>query len=469
MKGFMDSQFLLHSDTASRLFYEYAQDMSIFDYHNHLSPKDISERTCYENIAQVWLGGDHYKWRAMRILGIEERYITGDASDYEKFMKWAATVEKLPGNPLYHWTHLELQHYFNVYEPFTVKNAPAIWEMCNTYLQKKGFDAYELLKRMKVKALCTTDEPFDTLEWHIKIAHDATQDIQVLPSFRPDRLLHLEDAGFLDAIKLMEQRFGLSIRSLDDLKDALSCAIAHFKQAGCLVSDHGFIRFAYARGGNADEVMKKALAKETLTSNDIAVYKGELLRFLASQYTANGIAMQLHLGALRNNNTPMLKKLGPNHGYDSVGELTDPAMLSAFLDDLITADTLPNTVLYCLNPGDNTMLSTMAINYACGSVRGKVQFGCAWWFMDHVRGIENQIDELLETGLISTFIGMLTDSRSFTSFSRHEYFRRILCNKLGAIVERGEYWNDIEMLGKMVQDICFNNAVRYFGVEEERS
>lgn len=464
MKAFMDARFLLHSDTAFQLYHDHAQEMPIFDYHNHLSAREIYERTRYENIAQVWLGGDHYKWRAMRAAGIDEAFITGDASDYEKFTKWAGTVEKLPGNPLYHWTHLELQRYFDVYEPLTLSSAPDIWAACNEHLLEDGFDAYGLLKRMKVKALCTTDEPFDTLEWHLKIAEDAGIELKVLPTFRPDRLLHAEDAGFKNAISFMEARFGVAISSLDDLKDALRRAIAHFKRAGCLLADHGFIRFAYARGGDADAVMKKALDGGALNAEEIAVYKGELLRFLAAEYVENGMAMQLHLGALRNNNTPMYKKLGPNTGCDSVGEMTDPMQLSALLDDLVTAGTLPSTVLYCLNPNDNIMLATMAVNYACGEMPGKVQFGSAWWFQDHLRGIENQLDELLETGLLPSFIGMLTDSRSFTSFSRHEYFRRILCNKLGTIVENGEYPNDLTLLGGMVRDICYHNAVRYFGL-----
>lgn len=466
MKGFMDAEFLLHSETACRLFFNYAQGMPIFDFHNHLDAREICKRRRYQNITQAWLSGDHYKWRAMRAAGVGESFITGGADDYDKFLKWAATVEKLPGNPLYHWTHLELQRYFDISGPLTVKSAPAIWEACNERLRQDGFDAYGLLKRMKVEALCTTDEPFDTLEWHRKIRQDATMDIKILPAFRPDRLLHVEDAGFKDAVALMEKRFGVPVVSLDGLKEALCRAVAHFRQAGCLLSDHGLTHFTYARGGDADAVLKKALAGGVPTRSEATVYKGELLRFLSARYAENGMAMQLHLGALRNNNTPVYQKLGPNAGCDSVGAPTDPAQLSAFLDDLVTAGTLPNTVLYCLNPGDNTMMSTMALNYACGGTPGKVQFGSAWWFNDHVRGIENQIDELLETGLLSSFAGMVTDSRSFTSFVRHEYFRRILCDKLGTIVENGEYPNDPDALGGMVRDICFHNAAGFFGLKE---
>lgn len=464
MKKFLDNDFLLHNDTAKTLFDSYAKDMPIFDFHNHLSAEEIYEHRKYDNITQLWLGGDHYKWRAMRAVGIDERYITGDAPDKEKFLKWAWTVEQIPGNPLYHWTHLELQRYFGIQEPLCEKTAGDIWTRCNDLLATPGFDALGLLQQRKVTALCTTDEPFDSLEWHIKIKKDPDISIQVLPTFRPDKLLHIEDPVFCGALHRMEERFAVPINCMADLQLALQKALDHFKTAGCILSDHGFSLFSYERGGNADEVLKKAMAGNSLTSQEIAVYKGALLRFLGAEYCKHGMAMQLHLGAQRDNNTPMLQKLGPNFGYDSVGEGTKPALLSMYLDDLVTAGNLPNTVLHCLNPVDNAVLSTMAVNFACGLVRGKVQFGSAWWFEDNVRGISNQLDELLETGLISTFIGMLTDSRSFTSFTRHEYFRRILCDRLGKIIEDGEYPNDLAAMGKMIRNICYHNAVTYFGL-----
>jgi glucuronate isomerase len=470
MKEFMDNDFLLHSNTAKTLFNSYAKDMPIFDYHNHLSAQEIYERRKYENITQLWLGGDHYKWRAMRAVGIEEYFITGNASDREKFLKWAWTVEQIPGNPLYHWTHLELQRYFGIHEPLCEKTAENIWTHCNALLATPGFDALGLLEQRKVTALCTTDEPFDTLEWHLKIKEAPDISMQVLPTFRPDKLLHIEDPAFCGALHKMEKRFDIHINGMADLQLTLQKAIEHFKTAGCILADHGFSSFSYARrgdDGDAEAVLKKAIACEPLNMQEIAVYKGTMLRFLGSEYCKYDMSMQLHLGAQRDNNTPMLQKLGPNFGYDSVGECTKPELISAYLDDLITVGSLPNTVLYCLNPGDNAVLSTMAVNFASGPVRGKVQFGNAWWFEDNVRGISNQLDELMETGLISTFIGMLTDSRSFTSFTRHEYFRRILCDKLGKIIEDGEYPNDLAAMGRMVEDICYNNAVSYFGLNRE--
>ncbi|MDD5621922.1 MAG: glucuronate isomerase [Actinomycetota bacterium] len=466
MKEFIGKNFLLTNQTALELFENYAKDMPIFDYHNHLSAQEICQKRCFDNITQVWLENDHYKWRVMRVCGIDEAYITGNADDYDKFIKWAQTVEKIPGNPLYHWVHLELQRYFDIDEPLCSATAKSIWDTCNMQLGQPGFDAVGMMERAKVKFLCTTDEPADTLEWHLKIAQDDTIKIKVLPSFRPDRVLHIEAQDWKEYISKMQAHYGIKINSFEALKNTLILLIAYFKSAGCVVSDHGFIDFVYASDGNPEAVFARALAGETLTEHEIAQYKGALLRFLAGEYCKNNMAMQLHLGALRSNNTSMIQKLGPNTGFDSVGSLKNPALIGALLDDISKAGCLPRTVLYSLNPGDNAVLSTMAVNFACGKIPGKVQLGSAWWFLDNVRGIQNQIDELLETGLISTFIGMLTDSRSFTSFSRHEYFRRILCNKLGTIIENGEYACDVPAMGNMIKDICYNNAVRYFGLSE---
>lgn len=467
MKDFFGTDFLLKGRTAQRLFSEYAADMPIFDYHNHLDAREIHECRRFSNITQIWLEADHYKWRAMRALGIDEKFITGDADDYSKFEKWAYTIERLPGNPLYHWTHLELQRYFGITEPLCTSSARRIWDSCNTALMLEGFDASGLLSRMNVKALCTTDEPSDSLEWHLKIRDTADSVIQVLPSFRPDRLLHIESADFPAAIRLLEQRYSASIKNLDDLKRVISRALDCFQTAGCLVSDHGFSCFVYGRGGTATTAFRKAMDGRCLEHTEIADFKGDLLRFLGSEYNRRGMAMQLHLGAVRSSNTQMLQLLGPNSGYDSVGPTTDPFMLSAFLDDLAKKDSLPPTVLYCLNANDNTVLSTMALSFASAGVPGKVQPGSAWWFEDHVRGISRQIDELFETGLISVSVGMLTDSRSFTSFVRHEYYRRILCTRLGALVDAGEYPEDYEKLGEMIKDICYRNAVRFFGLTEK--
>lgn len=467
MSEFIGHDFLLEGPTARRLYHDYAAGMPIFDYHNHLDAGEIFTRRKFSNITQVWLSGDHYKWRAMRAVGIEERYITGDADDYEKFQRWAQTIEKLPGNPLYHWTHIELQRYFHIREPLQKSSAARIWETCNSALGREGIDAVGLLEKMKVRALCTTDEPFDSLEWHVKIRQETEFQIQVLPTFRPDRLLHIEEPAFPEALQLLEQRYNCSIQNLDDLKAALTKALDFFQSTGCLLSDHGFIRFVYGRDKNAATAFTKAREGAGLEAQEVADYKGEILRFLGTEYSRRGMAMQLHLGALRNNNTPMLQALGPNSGFDSVGPTTDPFLLSQYLDDLAQAQALPRTVLYCLNANDNTVLSTMALNFASTEVPGKVQLGSAWWFEDHARGIGRQIDELLETGLISASVGMLTDSRSLTSFVRHEYYRRILCSKLGGIVEMGAYPGESEVLGEMIKDICYRNAVRFFGLREE--
>lgn len=459
---FMNEDFLLESEAAKKLYHEYAEKMPIFDYHNHLQASEIYSRKKYDNITQVWLGGDHYKWRAMRALGIDERYITGDADDFEKFEKWAYTVERNPGNPLYSWTHLELQRYFGIDEPFTVANARAIYDKCNELLATEGYDANGLLEQRGVKVLCTTDEPYEDLVWFEKIKNDASFNIKVLPTYRPDCIIHIEKPVFVDSVKEMEKATGVEIKTLEDLKESIRITLKRFKEVGCMLSDHGFESFAYSAGDRAGQAFKKAISQEELTSQEIADYKGELMRFLAAEYVEKGFAMQLHLGALRNGNTRRLAELGRDCGVDSVGECTDPYLLAAYLDDMEKIGKLPKTILYCLNPGDNTMMSTLAINYASGECRDKVQFGSAWWFLDNLRGMENQIHELMETGLLAGSVGMLTDSRSYTSFTRHEYYRRILCNVLGQLVERGEYPQNYDVLGEIVQDVCYKNAERYF-------
>ena len=457
---FATDDYLLDNKPARILFHDYAKDMPIFDYHNHLSAEDIYQHRRYDNLTQLWLEEDHYKWRAMRAMGVDEIYITGNAPEYEKYLKWVWTIERLPGNSLYHWTHLELNRYFGICEPLCLENALSIWERCAALLQEPGYDTLGLLNRMKVVALCTTDDPASTLEWHRELAK-SYQGVKVIPTFRPDRYFYADSPGFSNAVEALEKRFHTKITQLEDLKSALQLALAHFQEAGCLLSDHAFIHFDYTRDGDAGTIFQAILDGKRPTQREMAVYTSNLLRFLAKEYHNRDIAMQLRFGTLRNNNVPMMRKWGPDGGFDSVGECTSPALLSALLSDLLTDDALPRTVLYCLNPGDNTMLSTMAVNFACEEVAGKVQFGCAWWFQDHIRGITNQINELMETGLLYSFIGMLTDSRSFTSFSRHEFFRRILCNILGSIIQRGEYPPDYEKMGAVVQNICYNNATNF--------
>ena len=459
MKVFMDEDFLLDSEVAIRLFRAHANDCPIIDFHNHLSPKDIFRRRKYENLTQLWLEADHYKWRCMRVCGVPEEYVTGNASDWDKFFRFAQIMPRLIGSPVYHWAHLELRRYFGIETPLTEHTAEAIWEKTCAMLRGEGFDAVSLLEKMRVQALCTTDDPADTLEWHRKLADEKNLSFRTLPSFRPDRFLHIDQTGWRPALEQLGSRYG-AITDWDSLKGAPSRALDFFCEAGCRVTDHGFIHFRYAVGDPAP-VMEKALAGKALREEEIAVYQGALLRFLAGEYARRDLVMQLHLGPIRNNSPKLMASFGPDAGGDSMGEATNPFLLSAFLGDLEREDALPRTILYNLNPADSGMLATMAANFASNGA--KVQYGAAWWLLDHIRGINAQLDQLMETGLLSGSVGMLTDSRSLTSFVRHEYFRRILCNKLGSLVERGEYPCDLESLGKLVEDICWRNAKEYFG------
>lgn len=427
MKAFMDMEFLLENETARMLFHKYAENQPIYDYHNHLPPREIAERRQYENLTQLWLAADHYKWRTMRACGVEEHYITGSAPEYEKFQKWAAVVPQLVGCPLYHWTHLELQRYFDIHTPLTPETAP-IWEETKTKL--KAYDAVSLLEKMNVRVLCTTDDPADTLEWHKKIAADPTIPFCVLPSFRPDRYL----GGNLDAERALCEKYGTN-----SVSEALGKALDYFCEKGCKGSDHGFSRFSYAPG----------------------TPQAELLHFLGKAYYTHGITMQLHLGPIRNQNPHLLATLGTDAGGDSVGLTTDPFQLGAFLGDLEREGCLPNTILYNLNPTDNAVLSTMAVNFA-----PKVQFGAAWWFNDTIRGMRRQLDELMENGLLAMSVGMLTDSRSFSSFPRHEYYRRILCTCLGELVEDGQYPADEKVLGQIVEHICGRDAKQFLSLPD---
>ncbi|MBE5785638.1 MAG: glucuronate isomerase [Clostridiales bacterium] len=461
MKAFMDNEFLLSNEMGSRLFHEYAENCPIIDYHNHLSVKDIFERRRYENLTEVWLQADHYKWRCMRACGVPESHVTGDAPDFEKFLAFAKVMPRLVGSPVYHWAHLELQRYFGIDTPLTEATAPAIWNKTAEMLESEGFDAVSLLEKMQVKVICTTDDPADDLFYHRKIAAESGLSFAVLPSFRPDRFLNIDNAAqFEKALTQLSARYG-RIESFEGLCDALKKSLDYFADAGCRVTDHGFLRFRYASCGNAAAIFKKATAKELLTTEEIAVYQGALLRFLGKEYAQRNMVMQLHLGPIRNNSPKLFASFGADAGGDSIGEATNPFQLSAFLADLERDDAMPRTILYNLNPADSAMLSTLAVDYAADGA--KVQYGAAWWFHDHIRGIRAQIDQLLETGAIASSVGMLTDSRSFTSFVRHEYYRRILCDKLGALVEAGEYPADLDTLGTIVEDICWKNAASYFG------
>ena len=458
MKKFMDKDFLLSSVAAQDLFFGYAEKCPIIDYHNHLSAKEIYERRTYENITQLWLEADHYKWRCMRANGVPEKFVTGDASDWEKFFEFAKIMPKLIGSPVYHWAHLELQRYFGIDVPLCESSAKQIWDQTSAMLQGPGFDAVSLLDKAFAKILCTTDDPADSLEWHLKLAAEEDLTFKVLLSFRPDRFLHIDQPAWRNALKQLGEKYGV-ICDWESLKSALRKSLDFFLSAGCKVTDHGFIHFRYAEG-DAAVVMKKALEGDILTETEIAVYQGELLRFLGKEYSDRNMAMQLHLGPIRNNSPELVKVFGADAGGDSVGAATDPFALSAFLGGLEKESALPKTILYNLNPADSAMLSTMAVNFAADGA--KVQYGAAWWHHDHIRGISEQLDQLMETGTLAASVGMLTDSRSFTSFARHEYYRRILCDKIGALVESGQYPYDMEVLGSMVEDICWKNADKYF-------
>ncbi len=459
MRAFMDRDFLLNTDTARTLYHDYAADCPIMDYHNHLNPREIYERRRYENLTQLWLEADHYKWRVMRVCGVPEYYVTGNAPEYEKFEKFASVLPRLIGSPVYHWAHLELQRYFGISTPLTAATAREIWDKTSEMLRGEGFDAVSLLDKANVKILCTTDDPADSLEWHLKLKEDKTMPFRTLPSFRPDRFLHIDQSAWSTAVQQLGARYG-AITDWDSLCTALRKSLDFFCEVGCRVTDHGFIRFRYG-AGDAAPIVAKAMAGETLTEEEVSTYQGALLRFLAGEYHRRDLTMQLHLGPIRNNSPKLVSAFGADAGGDSIGLATDPFQLSAFLGDLDGAETLPKTILYNLNPADSAMLSTMAVNFAADGA--KVQYGAAWWLLDHIRGIDQQLDQLMETGLLSGSVGMLTDSRAFTSFARHEYFRRILCNKLGTLVEEGQYPCDMETLGEMVRDICHRNAVNYFG------
>ncbi len=463
MKKFMDADFLLETETAKKLYHDYAEKMPIIDYHCHLLPQQIAEDKRYETITDVWLDRDHYKWRAMRIFGVEEKYITGDASPKEKFFKWAEAMPYCIGNPLYHWTHLELQRYFGIYEPLSAKTAESIWNRCNEILKGADFSARGLIKRSNVEIICTTDDPIDSLEYHEQIANDKSFDVKVLPSFRPDKALNITRGEFCGYIKALGEVVGYEISSFDALKKALDSRLDFFAAHGCKVSDHALDTVEYAEPNEdvANAVLLKALAGETLTENEIATYRTTLFLHFARGYAERNIAMQIHIGALRDNNSDMFTKLGPDTGFDAICDNSVTATLGKLLDALEREDKLPKTVLYSLNQYHNEALITLAGCFAGHGIAGKVQLGSAWWFNDHIEGMTRQMTAFGNLSLLSKFVGMLTDSRSFLSYTRHEYFRRILCNLIGNWVENGEVYCDMEALGKIVCDISYNNTKNF--------
>ncbi len=467
MKKFMDENFLLKNKTAEKLYHDYAKDMPIFDYHCHLSPKQIAENKSFKNITEIWLGGDHYKWRAMRSNGVDESLITGNASDYEKFKAWAKTMPYCLGNPLYHWSHLELKRYFDIDTILNEDTADEIWEKTNELLQEKEFTAKELIKRFDVKALCTTDDAIDALEYHKKIREDKDFGVKVLPTLRPDKGINIQNAGFIEWINKLSEVSSVNISTYDNFMKAIEDRVNFFHQEGCRLSDHGIDKMFFEESTNEEvnKIFSKAMEGQKLTNVEINKYKTKTMVNLARMYSDLGWTMQLHIGALRNNNVRMFNKLGADTGYDSIGDENIADDLSNLLNKIDSTDQLPKTILYCVNSKDNDVLGTMIGNFQGNGIPGKIQYGTAWWFNDQKDGIEKQMISLANLGLFRRFVGMVTDSRSFLSYTRHEYFRRVLCNLLGTWVEEGEVPNDIELLGTMIKEICYLNATKYFDID----
>ena len=465
MKAFMDKDFLLETETAQKLYHEYAAKMPILDYHCHINPQEIAEDRKFENITQVWLGGDHYKWRQMRSNGVEEKYITGDASDREKFQKWAETLEKAIGNPLYHWSHLELQRYFGYYGALNGETAEEVWNLCNAKLQEDGMSARNLIRQSNVTLVCTTDDPVDSLEWHEKIAADESFEVQVLPAWRPDKAMNLEKTDYLEYLKKLEVVSGVKIDSFASLIEALRIRMDYFAEHGCSVSDHGleYVMYAPASEEEIEAIFAKRLRGEAVSRADELQFKTAYMVALGREYHKKNWAMQLHYGVKRDNNGMIFGKLGPDAGIDCINNYAPSSEMADYLNALAITDELPKTILYSLNPTDNAAIGTIIGCFQSEEARGKIQQGSAWWFNDNKQGMIEQMTSLANLGLLGNFIGMLTDSRSFLSYTRHEYFRRIMCNLIGGWVENGEYPADEKVLGRMVQDISYNNAVRYFG------
>ena len=464
MKTFLTKDFLLQTDFSKKLYHNFAKDLPIIDYHNHLPPNEIATDKQFKNITQVWLYGDHYKWRAMRAFGINEKYITGDASDKEKFLKWAEVVPFTIRNPLFHWTHLELKAYFGIDEILSPENAEDIYEKTSKILQEKTHSANGLLKLMNVESICTTDDPIDSLEHHIAIQKDASK-VKTYPTFRPDKAFAVENVNTYNKYLLkLEKVVNSSINNYDALLSALENRIDFFNENGCRLSDHGLgqLYFFETEKYDISLLFDKIKANKNLSEEEVFFFKSKTMIALGKMYHKKGWTQQLHLGAIRDNNKRLLSKLGPDTGFDSIGDFSQAEALSGYLNTLDSTNQLTKTIVYNLNPSNNEVFATMVGNFNDGTVKGKVQFGAAWWFLDQKDGMEKQIDTLSNQGLLSCFVGMLTDSRSFLSFPRHEYFRRILCNVIGNDVENGELPNDEKFLGKIVSDICYYNAKDYF-------
>ncbi|MEM9390013.1 MAG: glucuronate isomerase [Bacteroidota bacterium] len=462
-KQFLGPNFLLENEIAEELYHDFAKDMPIIDYHCHLPPEDLAVDRQFKTLTEIWLEGDHYKWRAMRTNGVSERFITGDASDKDKFVQWAATVPYTLRNPLYHWTHLELRRYFGIEEILNEHSAERIFEEANSQLSTAAFTAKNILRKMKVEVVCTTDDPIDSLNSHIQLKNEF--EVKILPTFRPDKAYAVENVpAYLTYIKQLSNVTEISISSLDTLLEALSKRIDFFEEEGCKLADHGLERLYYEKTtyAEAQSIFLKVIGGTAPTSEESRKFKYVVLLELCKLYNKHGWTQQFHLGALRNTNSRMMGTLGPDTGFDSIGDFSQAQSLAGFLNQLDNTDELAKTIIYNLNPGDNEVIATMIGNFNDGSVPGKVQFGSGWWFLDQKDGMERQLNALSNMGLLSRFVGMLTDSRSFMSYPRHEYFRRILCTLIGKDVANGELPLDMDLLGKTVKSICYYNAKEYF-------
>ena len=462
MRPFLDDDFILRTDTARELYHGYAEKMPIFDFHCHLNIREIYEDRKFRSITEAWLGGDHYKWRLLRQWGVDESYITGDRDDWEKFLKFAEVIPYAIGNPIYHWTHLELRRFFGITDTLSPETARSIYDRCNAALE--DLSARKMIEMSNVRKLFTTDDPADSLEWHRMLMEDRSFGVTVKPAFRPDKAVNCELPSFPSYIGKLEETAGMKIGCIRCLCEALRKRIEFFDSMGCVCSDHALdvVYYEEADEEAADRVFRKALGGEKLTETEIGIYKGYILVFLGRQYSRLGWVQQYHIGAMRNNSSRYMELLGPDTGFDSIEDQPFAKKLSSLINRLDSTDELPKTILYCLNPRDNEVLAALINCFQKSGVQSKLQFGSAWWFNDQKDGMQRQLTALSQVSLLSRFVGMLTDSRSFLSYTRHEYFRRILCDMLGRLIENGEYPSDIGFVGRIVEDICYNNAEAYF-------
>ena len=463
MKKFMDENFLLQTETAQKLYHEHAAKMPIIDYHCHLIPKMVADDYQFKSLTEIWLGGDHYKWRQMRSNGVDEKYITGDGTDREKFQAWAETMPKLIGNPLYHWSHLELRRYFGYEGYLNGDTAEEVWNLCNAKLQEDSMTVRNLIKQSNVTLICTTDDPVDSLEWHKKLAEDTTFDVQVLPAWRPDKAMNVEKPTFAAYMDQLSKVSGVEVKDFASLKEALKNRMDFFTSMKCCVSDHAleYVMYAPATEDEVNAIIAKGLKGEAISREEELKYKTEFMLFVAKEYPKRNWVMQLHYGCKRDNNAYMFDKLGADTGYDCINNYAPSAQMADFLNALSATNDIPKTIIYSLNPNDNASIGTI-IGCFQEKFPGKIQQGSAWWFNDHKVGMTQQMTSLANLGCLGNFIGMLTDSRSFLSYTRHEYFRRIMCELIGGWVENGEYPADMKSLKEIVQGISYYNAVKYF-------